>query len=50
MGTDVLLWAQCYRGGLMRWENLTVKSRHDRAADPALFGADAVTTRAHFTP
>jgi hypothetical protein len=29
----------------MRRENLTAESRHDRAADAALFGADAVTTR-----
>lgn len=34
----------------MRWENLTVESGHDRAADPALFGADAVTTRTFDTP
>ncbi|MEV6806722.1 hypothetical protein [Streptomyces sp. NPDC051132] len=29
----------------MRWENLTDDSDHGRAADAALFGADAVTTR-----
>ncbi|CAM5533699.1 Rv2578c family radical SAM protein [Streptomyces aurantiogriseus] len=34
----------------MRWENLTAESRHDRAADAALFGADAVTTRTFDTP
>ncbi|MFF3935997.1 Rv2578c family radical SAM protein [Streptomyces phaeofaciens] len=34
----------------MRWENLTVEPRHDRAADAALFGADAVTTRTFDTP
>ncbi|ANJ10296.1 MULTISPECIES: Rv2578c family radical SAM protein [Streptomyces] len=33
----------------MRWENLT-DSDHTRAADPALFGADAVTTRTFDTP
>ncbi|AKZ59230.1 hypothetical protein SAM23877_6185 [Streptomyces ambofaciens ATCC 23877] len=33
----------------MRWENLT-DSDHARAADPALFGADAVTTRTVDTP
>ena len=33
----------------MRWENLT-DSDHARAADPALFGADAVTTRTFDTP
>ncbi|MEU5766400.1 Rv2578c family radical SAM protein [Streptomyces asoensis] len=34
----------------MRWENLTVETRHDRPADAALFGADAVTTRTFDTP
>lgn len=34
----------------MRWENLALESRHDRPADPALFGADAVTTRTFDTP
>ncbi|WP_432017926.1 Rv2578c family radical SAM protein [Streptomyces sp. 1222.5] len=38
----------------MRWENLTVESgepaEHGRAADPALFGAEAVTTRTFDTP
>ncbi|WP_330347618.1 Rv2578c family radical SAM protein [Streptomyces sp. NBC_00582] len=34
----------------MRWDNLAPESRHDRAADPALFGADAVTTRTFDTP
>jgi DNA repair photolyase len=34
----------------MRWENLAVESRHDRPADAALFGADAVTTRTFDTP
>lgn len=34
----------------MRWENLTVQTRHDRPADAALFGADAVTTRTFDTP
>ena len=34
----------------MRWENLAVESGHDRAADAALFGADAVTTRTFDTP
>ncbi|MEU5537508.1 Rv2578c family radical SAM protein [Streptomyces sp. NPDC020362] len=38
----------------MRWENLTVDSGgsdgHSRAADTALFGADAVTTRTFDTP
>jgi hypothetical protein len=34
----------------MRWENLTVESEHGRAADAALFGADAVTTRTFDTP
>ncbi|MFJ8110650.1 Rv2578c family radical SAM protein [Streptomyces sp. NPDC096132] len=34
----------------MRWENLALESRHDRAADTALFGADAVTTRTFDTP
>ncbi|MFI1538541.1 Rv2578c family radical SAM protein [Streptomyces anandii] len=35
----------------MRWENLTVESGgHGRAADAALFGADAVTTRTFDTP
>ncbi|MFG2603076.1 Rv2578c family radical SAM protein [Streptomyces sp. NPDC048514] len=38
----------------MRWENLTVESgepaEHGRAAEPALFGADAVTTRTFDTP
>ncbi|MFI0037374.1 Rv2578c family radical SAM protein [Streptomyces mutabilis] len=33
----------------MRWENLTDPD-HARAADPALFGADAVTTRTFDTP
>ncbi|MGW5372965.1 Rv2578c family radical SAM protein [Streptomyces sp. NPDC004009] len=33
----------------MRWENLTGESGH-RRADPALFGADAVTTRTFDTP
>ncbi|MEU3729932.1 hypothetical protein AB0E81_11065 [Streptomyces sp. NPDC033538] len=33
----------------MRWENLT-DSDHARAADSALFGADAVTTRTFDTP
>ncbi|MEV5550351.1 Rv2578c family radical SAM protein [Streptomyces sp. NPDC052309] len=33
----------------MRWENLT-DSGHERATDPALFGADAVTTRTFDTP
>ncbi|MGC9437870.1 Rv2578c family radical SAM protein [Streptomyces sp. WG5] len=33
----------------MRWENLT-DSDHARAAGPALFGADAVTTRTFDTP
>ncbi|MFI2410974.1 Rv2578c family radical SAM protein [Streptomyces sp. NPDC018947] len=33
----------------MRWENLT-DSDHARSADPALFGADAVTTRTFDTP
>ncbi|MFE5405670.1 Rv2578c family radical SAM protein [Streptomyces sp. NPDC056580] len=33
----------------MRWENLTGESG-DRRADPALFGADAVTTRTFDTP
>ncbi|MCX5267809.1 Rv2578c family radical SAM protein [Streptomyces sp. NBC_00199] len=34
----------------MRWENLTAETRHDRPADAALFGADAVTTRTFDTP
>lgn len=38
----------------MRWENLTAEPtaepRHDRQADAALFGADAVTIRAIDTP
>ncbi|MFH0176122.1 Rv2578c family radical SAM protein [Streptomyces cacaoi] len=34
----------------MRWDNLTVETRHDRPADAALFGADAVTTRTFDTP
>ncbi|MFF5183317.1 Rv2578c family radical SAM protein [Streptomyces sp. NPDC000345] len=34
----------------MRWENLALESRHDRASDAALFGADAVTTRTFDTP
>jgi DNA repair photolyase len=35
----------------MRWENLTAESGdHRRAADPALFGADAVTTRTFDAP
>ncbi|GGW25691.1 MULTISPECIES: Rv2578c family radical SAM protein [Streptomyces] len=38
----------------MRWENLTAEPaaepRHDRPADPALFGADAVTVRTFDTP
>ncbi|MFI1564737.1 Rv2578c family radical SAM protein [Streptomyces sp. NPDC020490] len=35
----------------MRWENLTVESGgHRQAADAALFGADAVTTRTFDTP
>ncbi|MFF7750787.1 Rv2578c family radical SAM protein [Streptomyces sp. NPDC007971] len=38
----------------MRWENLTVdpggSDGHSRAADAALFGADAVTTRTFDTP
>ncbi|MEH0447519.1 Rv2578c family radical SAM protein [Streptomyces sp. B21-102] len=34
----------------MRWENLTADTRHDRPADAALFGADAVTTRTFDTP
>ncbi|MER6561789.1 Rv2578c family radical SAM protein [Streptomyces sp. NPDC001027] len=34
----------------MRWENLTVETRHDRPADAALFGADTVTTRTFDTP
>ncbi|MBO7936989.1 Rv2578c family radical SAM protein [Streptomyces antibioticus] len=34
----------------MRWENLTAEARHDRPADAALFGADAVTTRTFDTP
>ncbi|MFE9675003.1 Rv2578c family radical SAM protein [Streptomyces sp. NPDC006259] len=38
----------------MRWENLTVEPaaepRHERPADAALFGADAVTTRTFDTP
>ncbi|AGS72766.1 Rv2578c family radical SAM protein [Streptomyces collinus] len=38
----------------MRWDNLTVRSAdsddHGRAADPALFGADAVVTRTFDTP
>ncbi|WP_432118334.1 Rv2578c family radical SAM protein [Streptomyces sp. bgisy032] len=33
----------------MRWENLTVDPEHTRA-DPALFGADAVTTRTFDSP
>ncbi|GHE00873.1 hypothetical protein GCM10010339_17660 [Streptomyces alanosinicus] len=44
----------------MRWENLTAepgaagasgeRAEHGRAADAALFGADAVTTRTFDTP
>ncbi|WP_416970005.1 Rv2578c family radical SAM protein [Streptomyces sp. 4F14] len=35
----------------MRWQNLTQEpGEHGRAADPALFGADAVTTRTFDTP
>ena len=35
----------------MRWENLTVESGgHSRAADAALFGADAVVSRTFDTP
>ncbi|MEV1068468.1 Rv2578c family radical SAM protein [Streptomyces sp. NPDC050263] len=34
----------------MRWDNLTATTRHDRPADAALFGADAVTTRTFDTP
>lgn len=41
----------------MRWDNLTADSggsgdleQHGRAADPALFGADTVTTRTFDTP
>ncbi|MFF4833763.1 Rv2578c family radical SAM protein [Streptomyces sp. NPDC001315] len=34
----------------MRWENLAAESGHERAADTALFGADAVTTRTFDTP
>ncbi|MGW2045909.1 Rv2578c family radical SAM protein [Streptomyces sp. NPDC001858] len=34
----------------MRWDNLTDRPRHDRPADAALFGADAVTTRTFDTP
>jgi len=35
----------------MRWENLTVESGgHSRAADAALFGADAVVSRQFDTP
>ncbi|OQR63841.1 radical SAM protein [Streptomyces maremycinicus] len=34
----------------MRWDNLTVETRHDRPADAALFAADAVTTRTFDTP
>ncbi|MFJ5302813.1 Rv2578c family radical SAM protein [Streptomyces sp. NPDC088350] len=35
----------------MRWENLTTESDgHNRTADVALFGADAVTTRTFDTP
>ncbi len=34
----------------MRWENLTEESEHGRAADAALFGADAVTTRTFDMP
>lgn len=34
----------------MRWENLAAESGHERAADAALFGADAVTTRTFDTP
>jgi hypothetical protein len=44
----------------MRWENLTVRpaettepeepAAHGRAAEPALFGADAVVTRTFDTP
>ncbi|MFJ3303984.1 Rv2578c family radical SAM protein [Streptomyces sp. NPDC086549] len=34
----------------MRWENLTVESGHGRAADAALFGADAVVSRSFDTP
>ncbi|MGW3119438.1 Rv2578c family radical SAM protein [Streptomyces sp. NPDC001107] len=35
----------------MRWENLTVESgEHSRAADAALFGADAVVSRTFDTP
>ncbi|WP_405951648.1 Rv2578c family radical SAM protein [Streptomyces prunicolor] len=35
----------------MRWENLTVESgSHSRAADAALFGADAVVSRTFDTP
>ncbi|MER6630234.1 Rv2578c family radical SAM protein [Streptomyces sp. NPDC000987] len=35
----------------MRWENLTVESGgHERAADAALFGADAVVSRTFDTP
>ncbi|WP_435612287.1 Rv2578c family radical SAM protein [Streptomyces sp. bgisy159] len=34
----------------MRWENLAADTGHGRAADAALFGADAVTTRTFDTP
>ncbi|MGW1594578.1 Rv2578c family radical SAM protein [Streptomyces sp. NPDC002343] len=34
----------------MRWDNLTDDSDHGRAADAALFGADAVTTRTFDAP
>ncbi|MFJ6727058.1 Rv2578c family radical SAM protein [Streptomyces sp. NPDC091281] len=34
----------------MRWENLSAEPRHDRPADAALFGADAVVTRTFDTP
>ncbi|MEU5083581.1 MULTISPECIES: Rv2578c family radical SAM protein [Streptomyces] len=34
----------------MRWDNLTDDGDHGRAADAALFGADAVTTRTFDTP